>query len=89
MNMRGQDTMTERDREFQKIHDIYQPKISRYLSNLIDEYEAEDLTQEVFAKVSKNLETLWKKFELLQRFGKAGSRFRIVKKAVSMMVWPL
>lgn len=49
--------MEERDLTFQKIHDIYQPKIFRYLSNLIDEYEAEDLTQELFAKVSKNLET--------------------------------
>jgi RNA polymerase sigma-70 factor (ECF subfamily) len=36
---------------------MYQPKIFRYLSNLIDEYEAEDLTQEVFARVSRNLET--------------------------------
>lgn len=49
--------MEERDLTFQKIHDNYQPKIFRYLSYLIDEYEAEDLTQEVFAKVSKNLET--------------------------------
>lgn len=47
----------ECDLNFHKIHDIYQPKIFRYLSNLIDEYEAEDLTQEVFAKVSRNLET--------------------------------
>jgi len=42
---------------FQEIHDIYQPKIFRYLANLIDDYEAEDLTQEVFVKVSRNLET--------------------------------
>ncbi|MRR06405.1 MAG: sigma-70 family RNA polymerase sigma factor [Deltaproteobacteria bacterium] len=42
---------------FQEIHDLYQPKIFRYLANLIDDYEAEDLTQEVFAKVSRNLET--------------------------------
>jgi RNA polymerase sigma-70 factor, ECF subfamily len=49
--------MEECNLNFHKIHDIYQPKIFRYLSNLIDEYEAEDLTQEVFAKVSRNLET--------------------------------
>lgn len=49
--------MKSSDMEFQKIHDIYRPKIFRYLSNLIDEYEAEDLTQEVFARASKNLET--------------------------------
>ena len=49
--------MEERELTFQKIHDIYQPKIFRYISNLIDEYEAEDLTQEVLVKVSRNLET--------------------------------
>lgn len=49
--------MKESDLEFKKIHDMYRQKIFRYLSNLIDEYEAEDLTQEVFARVSKNLET--------------------------------
>ncbi len=38
------------DLNLQKIHDIYQPKIFRYLSNLIDDYEAEDLTQEVFER---------------------------------------
>jgi RNA polymerase sigma-70 factor, ECF subfamily len=53
----GAGNMEECDLNFQKIHDIYQQKIFRYLSNLIDEYEAEDLTQEVFAKVSRNLET--------------------------------
>lgn len=42
---------------FQEIHDLYQPRIFRYLANMIDEYEAEDLTQEVFARVSRNLET--------------------------------
>jgi RNA polymerase sigma-70 factor (ECF subfamily) len=47
----------EREFTFQEIHDIYQPKIFRYLANLIDDYEAEDLTQEVFARVSGNLET--------------------------------
>ena len=49
--------MEERDLTFQKIYDIYQPKIFGYISNLINEYEAEDLTQEVFAKVSRNLKT--------------------------------
>jgi len=53
----GVDYMEERELTFQKIHDIYQPKIFRYISNLIDEYEAEDLTQEVLVKVSRNLET--------------------------------
>ncbi len=53
----GTDNKAKCDLTFQNIHDIYQPKLFRYLSNLIDEYEAEDLTQEVFAKVSTNLET--------------------------------
>lgn len=53
----GTDNVVECDLDFQKIHEIYQPKIFRYLSNLIDEYEAEDLTQEVFVKVSRSLET--------------------------------
>jgi len=42
---------------FPEIHEIYQPKIVRYLATLIDEYEAEDLAQEVFAKLGRNLET--------------------------------
>ncbi len=52
----GTDDMAKCDLSFQDIHDIYQSKLFRYLSNLIDEYEAEDLTQEVFVKVSTNLE---------------------------------
>lgn len=56
----GTGKMVESDLSFDHIHDTYQPKIFRYLSNLIDEYEAEDLTQEVFAKVSRSLETFRK-----------------------------
>jgi RNA polymerase sigma-70 factor (ECF subfamily) len=37
--------------EFQKIYDIFQPKIFRYLTHLAGEQEAEDLTQETFIKV--------------------------------------
>jgi len=47
----------ESELTFQELHDIYQPRIFRYLANLIDDYEAEDLTQEVFARVSMSLET--------------------------------
>lgn len=42
--------------EFQAVYDEYQPRILHYLTNLIGENEAEDLTQEVFVKVSKSLE---------------------------------
>lgn len=41
--------------EFDKIYKEYQPRIYRYLSNLINESEALDLTQTVFLKVSKSL----------------------------------
>lgn len=40
---------------FLKIHDDYRAKVFRYLSNLLGDYEAEDITQEVFARVSRNL----------------------------------
>jgi len=43
--------------EFQEIHDIFRPKIHRYLTRLVGEHEAEDLTQEVFVKVSQALKT--------------------------------
>jgi RNA polymerase sigma-70 factor (ECF subfamily) len=41
--------------EFQEIFDAFQPKIIRYLSRLVGENDAEDLTQEVFIKVNKSL----------------------------------
>jgi RNA polymerase sigma-70 factor (ECF subfamily) len=47
--------MIENEIEFQKIHDAFRTKIHRYLTRLVGEYEAEDLTQEVFVKVSQAL----------------------------------
>lgn len=41
--------------DFQKIHDEFRPKIHRYLVRMVGEYEAEDLTQEVFAKIYRSL----------------------------------
>jgi RNA polymerase sigma-70 factor (ECF subfamily) len=41
--------------DFQTIYDEFQPKIRRYLSRLVGATDAEDLTQEVFAKVSRAL----------------------------------
>ncbi|HCY86063.1 MAG TPA: RNA polymerase subunit sigma-24 [Desulfobacteraceae bacterium] len=41
--------------EFQDIYTSLQPKILNYLSRLLGPEEAEDLTQEVFDKVSRNL----------------------------------
>jgi RNA polymerase sigma-70 factor (ECF subfamily) len=49
--------MSEAVLDFQVIHDEFRPKIQRYLSHLVGEYEAEDLTQEVFIKISRALPT--------------------------------
>ncbi len=43
------------DLEFPKIYEAFQPKILRYLTRLVGEAEAEDLTQEVLIKVSDAL----------------------------------
>ena len=43
--------------DFQKIHADFRPKIQRYLTRLVGEYEAEDLTQDVFIKISRSLQT--------------------------------
>ena len=48
--------MIDKDLEFQKLYDLFQPKILRYLTRLVDENEAEDLTQETFVKVNLSLE---------------------------------
>ena len=47
--------MSNDEIEFQKVHDTFRLKIYRYLSRLVGEHEAEDLTQEVFLKVSQAL----------------------------------
>jgi RNA polymerase sigma-70 factor (ECF subfamily) len=41
--------------EFQDLHHKFRPKILRYLTRLVGEAEAEDLTQETFLKVSRSL----------------------------------
>lgn len=41
--------------DFRQIHDIYRPKILRYLTRLVGKPEAEDLTQTVFVKISEGL----------------------------------
>ncbi len=47
--------MRESELEFQKVYDAFRPRILRYLARLLDEHEAEDVTQEVFLKVSRAL----------------------------------
>jgi DNA-directed RNA polymerase specialized sigma24 family protein len=41
--------------DFKEIYKEFQPKIRHYLSRLAGPAEAEDLTQEVFEKVSRGL----------------------------------
>ena len=41
--------------KFQEIYEIYHPRVHRYLTRLVGAYEAEDLTQEVFIKISRGL----------------------------------
>lgn len=57
MIRKGKSQDTESDSEFQKIHDDFRPRILRYLKRLVGEYEAEDLTQEVFIKINNSLES--------------------------------
>src|SRR5512135_2922361 len=49
--------MTDDELQFQKIHDAYRLKIARYLTRLVGPRDAEDITQEVFIKVSQALKT--------------------------------
>jgi RNA polymerase sigma-70 factor, ECF subfamily len=42
---------------FQQVYDEYRAKIFRYLARIVGHSEAEDLTQEVFVKVGRSLET--------------------------------
>jgi RNA polymerase sigma-70 factor, ECF subfamily len=49
--------MTDTQLKFQEIHDQFRSKILRYLAHMVGENEAEDLTQEVFVKISQALPT--------------------------------
>lgn len=49
--------MSDHELEFQEIHDTFRPRIFNYLSRMVGEDEAEDLTQEVFTKISQSLNT--------------------------------
>src|SRR5512134_689434 len=47
--------MEQLKEEFESIYASYRPRICRYLTRLVGQSEAEDLTQEVFARVSRGL----------------------------------
>ena len=42
-------------REFQSIHESFRPRVLRYLTRVVGERDAEDLTQSVMLKVSRGL----------------------------------
>lgn len=48
--------MDASEADFQEIYVAFQPKILRYMARMVGENEAEDLTQEVFIKISSSLE---------------------------------
>ena len=43
--------------EYKKIHDAFYPKIIRYLTGMVGPNEAEDVAQNVFEKISRNLDS--------------------------------
>jgi RNA polymerase sigma-70 factor, ECF subfamily len=43
---------------YNEIHDGYYQKIQRYLTRIVGQDEAEDISQEVFIKINKSLDTL-------------------------------
>lgn len=47
--------MIEQTVQFREIFDTYRPKILRYLTRLVGQAEAEDITQDVLVKVGKSL----------------------------------
>lgn len=47
--------MTKSPLRFDEIYEVFEPRIRRYLMRLVGENEAQDLTQEVFFKVSQAL----------------------------------
>lgn len=47
--------MLEPPPEFMAIHEGFRPKILRYVTRLVGERDAEDVTQEIFLKVSEGL----------------------------------
>lgn len=49
--------MSEKRLDFNKLHEDFRPKILRYMKRMVGEVSAEDLTQDVFVKVNKALDS--------------------------------
>lgn len=56
--------MSSNELEFEQIYAVFQTKIHRFLIRMVGEYEAEDLTQEVFVRVCQALKTFRGESEL-------------------------
>jgi RNA polymerase sigma-70 factor (ECF subfamily) len=56
--------MFDNEYEFEQVYEAFQPKIHRYLTRMVGAEEAEDLTQEVFIKVGKALNTYRKEAQM-------------------------
>lgn len=55
MNDQQQGLFYKKDLDFQAIYAEFQPRILRYVTNMVGDTDAEDLTQEIFIKVSQAL----------------------------------
>ena len=49
--------MSDERLEFEDVYKSFRPKIHRYITRLVGRFEAEDLTQEVFVRIDKGLES--------------------------------
>lgn len=49
--------MVDNESNFQKMYDDFRPRILRYMTRMVGEVKAEDLTQEVFAKIGGALKS--------------------------------
>jgi RNA polymerase sigma-70 factor (ECF subfamily) len=57
MNDQQQGLINKKELDFQAIYAEFQPRILRYVTNMVGDTDAEDLTQEIFIKVNKALPT--------------------------------
>ncbi len=55
MKKTSDDSMSAMNLDFQAIYDKFQPRIMRFVTNMVGDTDAEDLTQEIFIKVNRAL----------------------------------
>jgi len=55
MKKTSNESMSAIDLDFQAIYDKFQPRIMRFVTNMVGDTDAEDLTQEIFIKVNQAL----------------------------------